>query len=106
MKTHDSRRRVVLRGALAAGCVLGMPMLAGCKGEQAQGSAQTPSNPPSPGGGAGGKLSQADARYQDSPNAGEKCGDCLHFIAESNTCKVVEGQVSPEGWCMLWAKRA
>ena len=32
------------------------------------------------------------------------CGNCLNFVAGSNTCKVVEGQVSPEGWCIFWAK--
>jgi len=29
----------------------------------------------------------------------------MNFIAESNTCKLVEGQISPDGWCVLWAKK-
>ncbi|HRP76718.1 MAG TPA: high-potential iron-sulfur protein [Rhodocyclaceae bacterium] len=110
MKTHDPRRRVVLRGALATGCALGVPILLGCKGEQAQSSAPAPAAPsassaPSTPGAAGGKLSQADARYQNSPNGDAMCGNCLHFVAESNTCRVVDGQVSPSGWCSLWARR-
>jgi len=30
----------------------------------------------------------------------------MNFIAESKTCKLVDGQISPEGWCSLWAKKA
>lgn len=123
MSTHDPRRRVILRGAIATGCALGIPILLGCKGEQAEqaretsGSAANPAEPPEQqsnsgagaqqsNGSAGGKLSQADAKYQDSPNGDEQCGNCLHFNAESNTCQVVEGQVSADGWCTMWAKQA
>ncbi len=108
MKTHDPRRRTVLRGALATGCALGLPILLGCKGEQASSSAQAPAAPPtssapSSDGAAAGKLSQSEARYQSSPNGDARCSNCLHFVAASNTCRVVEGQVSPDGWCSLWA---
>lgn len=114
MSTHDPRRRVILRGALVTGCALGMPMLLGCKGEQSE-QARAPSVPPAgapavpadaSNDGATGKLSQADAKYQGSPNGDEQCGNCQHFVAESSTCRVVDGQVSPNGWCMLWAKQA
>jgi len=30
----------------------------------------------------------------------------MHFNAESNTCNVVDGQISPNGWCTLWVKKA
>ncbi|WP_300443821.1 high-potential iron-sulfur protein [Zoogloea sp.] len=36
----------------------------------------------------------------------QRCAACLHFNAESNTCKLVEGQISPNGWCDLWTKKA
>ena len=52
------------------------------------------------------KVSQASVQYQAQPKGEQKCGGCLNFIAESNTCKLVAGQVSPEGWCSLWAKKA
>jgi hypothetical protein len=45
-------------------------------------------------------------QYQTQPKGDQKCGGCLHFIAESNTCKLVEGQISPDGWCILWAQKA
>lgn len=111
MQTHNPVRRNVLRGALAAGCALGMPMLLGCQQEQPQDADDTRADAPaapsaSPdSGNAGGKLSQEQAQYQDSPKGEEKCSNCLHFIAESNTCQVVEGDVSPEGWCTLWARQ-
>jgi hypothetical protein len=54
----------------------------------------------------GGKLSQAQAKYQDQPKGDQSCANCIHFIAESSTCQVVEGKVSPNGWSMLWAKKA
>ena len=54
----------------------------------------------------GGKLSQAQAQYQDQPKGDQSCANCMHFVAESSTCKVVEGKVSPSGWSMLWARKA
>lgn len=38
--------------------------------------------------------------------AEQKCVRCLHFIAESNTCKLAAGQIGPEGWCNSWANKA
>jgi len=54
---------------------------------------------------AGGKLGKAQAKYQDQPKGDQQCANCMHFIAESSTCQVVEGKISPSGWCMLWAKK-
>lgn len=104
-------RRVVLRGALAVGCGLLLPAaLFGCgkKDESATGAAPA-GGPPSPDAAAPavpGKSSQASVQYQAQPKGDQKCDGCLHFIAESNTCKVVEGQISPDGWCILWVPKA
>ena len=53
--------------------------------------------------------------YQNHPNQGQMCGMCKSFIpggrmgrseaTEAATCKVVEGNISPMGWCMLYAAR-
>ena len=51
-----------------------------------------------------GKLPQQVVQYQTQPKSGQQCDGCMHFIPESNTCKVVQGQIRPEGWCTLWAK--
>ncbi|MDA8127699.1 MAG: high-potential iron-sulfur protein [Betaproteobacteria bacterium] len=53
-----------------------------------------------------GKASQASVQYQDQPKDGKKCADCMHFVAESNTCRLVEGKISPSGWCVLWTQKA
>ncbi len=45
-------------------------------------------------------------QYQAQPKGEQKCSGCLNFIAESNTCKLVDGQISPDGWCSLWVKKA
>ena len=104
MEAHDAQRRTLLRGALAAGVSL---MFFGCKAKQKERAAGIQPNP-SPSGGApaesgqGVKMSQANAKYQAKPKGDPKCGNCANFIAETNSCKIVEGQVSPEGWCTLW----
>lgn len=104
-------RRIVLRGALAAGCSLLFPAaLMGCNSKKETGTADT-GMPPAPGPesaapAAPAKVSQASVQYQTQPKGEQKCANCMHFIAESNTCKLVEGNISPEGWCTLWAKAA
>ena len=99
MKAHVLQRRTILRGALAAGCTL---TLWGCKAKQEESPTGTSKTPPGPT--ESGKVSQAQAQYKGQPKGDQKCGNCVNFIAGSNTCKVVEGQVSPNGWCMLWVK--
>jgi len=42
--------------------------------------------------------------YQDSPKDGKRCVDCLHFLPDTNECKLVEGSISPDGWCILYFK--
>lgn len=44
------------------------------------------------------KMSKAEAEYQDTPNGILSCATCTLFDAP-NSCKVVEGEVSPDGWC-------
>jgi len=51
-------------------------------------------------------MAQANVQYQLQPKGEQKCGNCLHFIAESKACKLVDGQISPEAWCVIWAKMA
>ena len=53
---------------------------------------------------AGAKVPQAQAHYQDSPRAGQRCDQCLQFQPPS-ACKVVEGTVSPSGCCNFFAPR-
>lgn len=48
------------------------------------------------------KMTKAQAEYQDKPNGIYSCGTCTLFEAPS-FCKVVEGEVSKDGWCKAFA---
>ena len=48
------------------------------------------------------KMTKARAEYQDTPNGIYSCATCTLFDAP-NSCKVVEGEVSKEGWCKAFA---
>lgn len=54
------------------------------------------------------KASKEAMKYQDSPNGSEKCSNCIQFIPgeepqATGKCKVVEGNISPQGWCTAYA---
>jgi hypothetical protein len=50
----------------------------------------------------GGKMSKQQAEYQDSPKGIQMCATCTLFD-EPRACKVVEGDISPNGWCKAYA---
>ena len=54
---------------------------------------------------AGMKVSQSAVHYQASPKDGKDCDDCANFVSPGG-CKLVDGAISPKGWCRLWVKRA
>ena len=47
------------------------------------------------------KLSQKVVAYQDHPNGDKRCGKCLQF-QPPNACKIVDGGISPEGYCRFF----
>ena len=47
-------------------------------------------------------MTRAQAEYQDAPNGIYSCGMCTLF-ERPNACKVVEGEVSKDGWCKAFA---
>jgi High potential iron-sulfur protein len=49
-----------------------------------------------------GKMTQAQAQYQDTPNGIYSCGNCSLF-ERPKSCKVVDGNVSEDGWCKAFA---
>ena len=60
---------------------------------------------------AAGKASQESMKYQDQPKDGQKCIDCTQYVAgpkpdAMGQCKVVEGEISPEGWCIAFAPKS
>ena len=79
-----SRRMVLIRTALALGA-------AAAASAVSQASAQQ-------------KLTQADASYQSTPKGTQRCGACFNF-QQPDGCKFVQGTISPNGWCQLFAPK-
>ena len=50
------------------------------------------------------KLAQDIVQYQATPKDGAKCSACVNFV-EPNACKIVDGKISPEGWCVAFAPK-
>jgi hypothetical protein len=50
------------------------------------------------------KVSQKIVNYQDTPKGEQRCENCVQFEAPS-TCKTVDGTVSAQGWCSVYAKK-
>lgn len=50
------------------------------------------------------KISQADAKYQRTPNGKDHCALCTNF-QPPNACKFVQGAVVPTGWCQLFTAK-
>lgn len=50
------------------------------------------------------KMAQSAVAYQASPQGAEACENCLLFEKPA-ACKVVEGNISPGGWCKIYAKK-
>ena len=67
------------------------------------------------------KVAKAAVHYQDRPDAGKMCGMCRYFIPAGGvaghgmmggmmgpemmaegSCQVVEGHISPMGYCVLY----
>ena len=49
------------------------------------------------------KTAKAAARYQDNPNGDKSCANCRLFLADSGTCRVVDGDISADAYCRFWA---
>jgi hypothetical protein len=50
------------------------------------------------------KFPKAQAQYQDKPKNGQQCDACAQFVAP-NGCKLVEGDIAPQGWCLYFAPK-
>jgi hypothetical protein len=83
-----SRRKLLLSMAWTAALASGGLLFDGRKTVQAQQ-----------------KVAKDAVAYQDSPKDGHKCSECTFFEAPKS-CKAVEGDISPDGWCQLWNKAA
>jgi hypothetical protein len=50
------------------------------------------------------KVPKPEAKYQNSPKGQQRCEICLQF-EPPQTCKIVQGPISPKGWCQFFAAR-
>ncbi len=51
------------------------------------------------------KATKAAFQYQDKPKDGKKCANCsLYIPGAKGQCKVVEGDISPEAWCVAYVE--
>ena len=50
------------------------------------------------------KSPKADMKYQDTPKDGQKCDECQYW-QKPGSCALVEGPISPNGWCIIYNKK-
>lgn len=86
--TAGISRRHILRGA---GLALG--------GGAAIGLAMAP-----PTASAATKMSQKSALYQDKPQGQARCNVCTQWQPPA-ACRVIDGAISPTGWCQLFVAK-
>jgi hypothetical protein len=87
--TMDFSRRGLLRGATflaAGGALLGTSITAGSAA-------------------AANKLAQKTVNYQDKPKGRAQCDNCAQWQKPAN-CKLVDGSISPTGWCSIYAPKS
>lgn len=55
---------------------------------------------------------RASMKYKDTPEGDKKCSNCNLFVpgaspTDLGSCKVFPGdtEISPNGWCIAWAKK-
>lgn len=87
-KSVKLSRRSLLRNIGIGGTALAATTLASVRGSQADG-----------------KIPKNQARYQTGSNGDRQCAVCTHFTAPSS-CDIVEGDVSPQGWCQFFGRKA
>lgn len=89
----NARRSLIKKAAVFVAGMAAMPLLESVRNAR-----------------AADKLMKAEVKYQDQPKAGRDCDDCLQFIAGATpqakgACKVVEGEISPHGYCAAFAPK-
>ena len=53
---------------------------------------------------AANKMPQPSVAYQAKPKGDHQCSNCKLF-EPPNACQKVAGEISPNGWCLLWQKK-
>ncbi len=82
----NSRREVLRLSAYALGAVGAAGFTNGAKAQVAK------------------KAAQKSVMYQQTPKNGQYCSICQQFLPPSS-CKVVDGEINPNGYCILFIKK-
>jgi len=53
---------------------------------------------------AASKLQQKAVSYQQTPKGNLQCATCANFEPPAS-CKLVDGTISPSGWCTLYSAK-
>ena len=85
-RSSVSRRDFLNIAAIGSGAVIAIGM-----------SSSAPAEPK--------KFTQKQAHYQPVPKSGQRCQNCALWKAPT-ACQVVEGTVSPAGWCILYQAKS
>lgn len=56
------------------------------------------------------KATKAAMQYRDTPNGKQECDNCMQYVpgrspTANGQCNVVEGSISPKGWCIAYAAK-
>ncbi len=51
------------------------------------------------------KMAQKAVGYQDTPKGKAQCDNCAQWQAPAS-CKLVDGVISPKGWCRVYAPKS
>ncbi len=81
-----SRREILKLGAYGLGAIGAMGLASGANAQVAK------------------KAQQKAVMYQQTPKDGKQCSGCQHFEAPS-TCRIVDGEINPNGYCILFSKK-
>jgi len=57
------------------------------------------------------KARKDEFEYQDKPNGKNRCGKCSSFQPgkssdSKGSCKIVDGEISPNGWCIAFSPKS
>jgi hypothetical protein len=88
-KTFRSSRRYALKAAIS---------LSGCAALAVMPKVGAQNTKPKPG---LQKRPKEKVGYRDEPYEGRSCGKCVLYMGNGQ-CVIVEGEVSPNGWCIQW----
>ena len=54
---------------------------------------------------AAGKVAKTAVSYQPTPKGKQRCDNCAQWQGPAS-CKLVNGTISPSGWCSIYSPKA